>query len=61
VIILLLNNYFFLLDHLKAEYIKITSTTKMASQNANNANKIVKEIEDKHNNLKVFKLIFNKI
>ncbi|CAK5107476.1 unnamed protein product [Meloidogyne enterolobii] len=24
----------------------------MASQNANNANKIVKEIEDKHNNLK---------
>jgi len=54
VIILLLNNYFFLLDHLKAEYIKITSTTKMASQNANNANKIVKEIEDKHNNLKVF-------
>uniref|UniRef100_A0A1I8B0Z9 Laminin subunit beta-1 n=1 Tax=Meloidogyne hapla TaxID=6305 RepID=A0A1I8B0Z9_MELHA len=39
-------------DHLKAEYIKITSKTKSASISSNNANKIVKEIEDKHNELK---------
>ncbi|KAF7637603.1 hypothetical protein Mgra_00002860 [Meloidogyne graminicola] len=39
-------------DNLKAEYIKITSNTKMASQSANNADKIVKEVEDKHNSLK---------
>jgi hypothetical protein len=49
---------FFSSDNLKAEYIKITSNTKMAGQSANNANKIVKEVEDKHAALKVKILMF---
>uniref|UniRef100_A0A1I8BDR2 Laminin EGF-like domain-containing protein n=1 Tax=Meloidogyne hapla TaxID=6305 RepID=A0A1I8BDR2_MELHA len=52
-------------DNLKAEYIKIYATTKISSQEANNASKIVKEIEEKHINLKdksdkVFKLLEEK-
>lgn len=41
-------------DNLKAEYIKITSNSKSATANANNATDLVKIVEDKHLNLKVF-------
>uniref|UniRef100_A0A914C176 Laminin subunit beta-1 n=1 Tax=Acrobeloides nanus TaxID=290746 RepID=A0A914C176_9BILA len=38
-------------DNLKAEYIKITSASKSASQSANNATDIAKEVDSKHTQL----------
>jgi chromosome segregation ATPase len=40
-------------DNLKAEYIKITSNSKSATNSANSATELVKVVEQKHANLKV--------
>lgn len=47
-------------DNLKAEYIKITSNSKSATASANSATELVKIVEDKHTNLKVFFIFFKR-
>lgn len=42
---------------LKAEYIKISSNSKSATSSANSATELVKQVQQKHENLKVILII----